>query len=415
MKEKWPGGTGRKTVDEKVRDQFEQRIWEMLFGDRGGYEKFPDIKYDRYEIITGEVKNTLLQVLSAEYYKLPTKNKKSEFIMSVETQSGQKEGVSFAEDVMDRFGQRALENENKEDKVGPIGGCPAILATVLKDPTIKGIIDPDATKHKNAELSNMIKAYQMALVKIIGERMKQGEPFLHMLVSERRTTKNNDIIIAGGMRKQGFPADPRVLRWFQEKLTEKLEGDEIQEVADKPVRVRIAEEGETICGSPVHVSRRKILSDLYQFIKVKVPTELLKDPHNNTVAAIAEIAKDFQQEFPDEQSLREYLEENTTEEDKVRLEGKILKEAMIVSDGDQIESQSDTTVLEDNHIALTKNLALALGVLEGDQLTVTTGDDPRERQFVVAIVKKINGKIPRQPVFNSKSGIESNQEVIITK
>jgi hypothetical protein len=206
-----------------------------------------------------------------------------------------------------------------------------------------------------------------------------------------------------------------VLRWFQEKLTEKLEGDEIQEVADKPVRVRIAEEGEAICGSSVHVSRRKILSDLYQFIKVKVPTELLKDSHNNTVAAIAEIAKDFQQEFPDEQSLREYLEENTTEEDKVRLEGKILKEAMIVSDGDQIESQSDTTVLEDNHIALTKNLALALGVLEGDQLTVTTGDDPRERQFVVAIVKKINGKIPRQPVFNSKSGIESNQEVIITK
>jgi ABC-type lipoprotein release transport system permease subunit len=206
-----------------------------------------------------------------------------------------------------------------------------------------------------------------------------------------------------------------VLRWFQEKLTEKLEGDEIQEVADKPVRVRIAEEGEAICGSSVHVSRRKILSDLYQFIKVKVPTELLKDPHNNTVAAIAEIAKDFQQEFPDEQSLREYLEENTTEEDRVRLEGKIFKEAMIVSDGDQIESQSDTTALESNHIALTKNLALALGVLEGNQLTVTTDDDPRERQFVVTIVKKINGKIPRQPVFSDKSEIKNGQNVVIAK
>ena len=58
----------------------------------------------------------------------------------------------------------------------------------------------------------MIKAYQMALVKIIEERMEKGRLFLHTLISERRTTKDNDIVIAGGMRKQNFPADPRILR-----------------------------------------------------------------------------------------------------------------------------------------------------------------------------------------------------------
>jgi hypothetical protein len=92
---------------------------------------------------------------------------------------------------------------------------------------------------------------------------------------------------------------------------------------------------------------RKILSDLYQFIKLKVPTELLKDSHNKIISVVAEIAKDFQ--------------------------------------------------------------------LEGNQLTVTTDNDPKERQFVVTIVKKINGKIPRQPVFSNKSEIKNGQKVVIAK
>jgi hypothetical protein len=205
-----------------------------------------------------------------------------------------------------------------------------------------------------------------------------------------------------------------VLRWFQEKLTEKLEGDEIQEVADKPVRVRIAEEGETICGSPVHVSRREILGDLYQFIKAKIPTNVLQSKRNEVVDILARIAQDFQDEFPDEESLQNYLEEHTTEEDKVRLEGKILKEAMIVSDDDRIESQSGTTTLESGHIAFAKNLASAIGVLEGDRVMVVKDNDLDERQFTVTIVKKINGKIPRQPVFSNQSGIQDGQKVIVS-
>jgi len=415
MTERTPEYPGEGAIDTKNRDQFNKRtIWKKLFGD--GYEKFSDIKYDRYEIIPGEVKNTLLQVLSAEYYKLPTKSEGDEFVMSAAKKGKRKEGVAFAEYVVDRLKMAILDDEGEKDK--RIGGYPTILATVLKDPNIKGIIDPDATdaiKNRSQELKNMIKAYQVALVEIVGRMMKQGEPFLHMLVSERRTTKDNDIVIAGGMRKQGFPADPRVLRWFQEKLTEKLEGDEIQEVADKPVRVRIAEEGETICGSPVHVSRREILGDLYQFIKAKIPINVLQSKRNEVVDILARIAQDFQDEFPDEESLQNYLEEHTTEEDKVRLEGKILKEAMIVSDDDRIESQSDITTLESDHIAFTKNLASAIGVLEGDRVMVVKDNDLDERQFTVTIVKKINGKIPRQPVFSDKSGIQAGQKVVISK
>jgi len=364
------------SLDKKITRRVE--TYREQISAEGKEERKRPYEYDRYEIIDGGIPNTLLQLFSAEYFKLPKKDSEGNFIISAETQSGKKEGEAFAESVKENIVQWLLR-----ERLNKLQDYPTILTTVMKDPDLRGIIDPDALQAKNPQdnpkLDQAIKAYQTKIIENIMSEMENNKPFLHMAISERRQGKDNEIIIAGGMRNKSFPADPRILKWFKQKLEQKLLKHKIENV-----QVKIAIEGESVCGSSVHVARRKYLGDLYQFVKTKVPTVLLKD--RKIIAAIAEIARDFHNEFPDEQSLQEYLEKNTTEEDKIRLEGK-----MYFSNGLQRSEE-----VSNNKIAMSRSLRKALGVKKGEEIVVYHNP---EVKYVLEVI----------PAFTSKDSFDKEK------
>lgn len=77
---------------------FEKRVQDGKERQEGRqYEQEPKIKFDRFSEIPGEIKNTLLHLLSAEYYKLTDKSK---------------EGVPFAENTFDDLRKALLVDQD---------------------------------------------------------------------------------------------------------------------------------------------------------------------------------------------------------------------------------------------------------------------------------------------------------------
>ncbi len=339
-------------------------------------EKF-EVSFERYEIIEGDISNALLQLLSAEYYK--STNKKIE-------------GAAFAEKLFDDL-RREVLNKGEDPSQIKLENSPTFLATVMKNPNIKGIIDPDSSgniKHKkgfNAEkvekLNQAIKLYQKKIVEILQKEMKEEKPFLHTVVSEGRkeyTTEDGKpiIIISGGMRNGRLPADPRVLRWFTEQLQNKLDAENIES------KVKINQEGKPLCGAVVHTGRRETLGNLYQFIKVKVPTRLLKD--SIIIDKIAQILVEFSERHPDQESFNDFLKANTTLEDVIRLEGKMYFE----------NGLQESEEIAESEVAMSGNLRRALFLQVGDRVKVfeagSQDSDNRKGVFLKVIPAKIKDK-----------------------
>ena len=380
------------SIDEKIASFFErglERIREAMFSRENGDKRGI---YNRYEIIPGEVEGSLLQLISAEYYKTPKKDDEDNFILERKTDTqGREEGVPFAEHTADNVRKYRERLENYPD----------ILLTVMKDPSLVGIIDPDATGVSQAmrakllkkgvaseeidKMDVMRKAYQLELLKILQEKMKEGQPFLHLAVSEKRKGDPNKIIIAGALRNGLPPANPVILNWIAETLQEKLKEEGFDDV-----RVVVHKEGQRLCGSQVHTARREVLGDLYNFAKIKVPGNILKGA--GSIAAIAEIARDFHNEFPDEKSLQEYLEKNTTEEDKIRLEGK-----MYFPNGLQ---QSEE--VSNNKIAMSRSLRKALGVEKGEEIVLHHNPENTKDPEVKYVLEVI-------PAFTSEDSLNKEK------
>ncbi len=254
----------------------------------------------------------------------------------------------------------------------------------------------------------MIKAYQKKMKEIVAEQMEKDEPFLHMLISEKRNGADDTIILAGGMRNGKLPANPQVLRWFAGELQKKLNEDNII-IDGKPVKVKINMEGEPVCGARVHVERRRVLSDTYQFIKGRVPTHLLKGENGKKVVNVfAEMAREFQEQFPDKKSLEEFLQTNTTEEDRNRLEGK-----MYYKDGLQASEE-----VGKGQIAMSSSLrrAFAGGLKTGDMVYVYDANNldeqgnPKVKVALEIIPAKVKNRSEDEKVGYRKPAV--NQDTI---
>lgn len=299
-------------------------------------KEFPHTFYN------GELGN-LLELWSAEFYKGEGKK--------------QNEGVAFAEDCSDRLGKRKDQEEDR----------PNTLVSVFKTPGEKKI-DPDSSVATN---------YQKMLKENILREVMEDEPFLHLAVSESRTPEANDvgdIIITGGLRDEKLPCYPQVARWLKEKLSE---------VTKKyGVTVGVANEGDRLCGARVHVHRREEVGENYQFLKIKVPSDMLRQYGEEFHHALNDVFDKFNEEFSNKEKLKTFLRENETQEDRYRLEGKIYTELK----NDPEVSQGD--------VLLNKNLRKALGIELGDKITI------EGQEFVIKKPSKEKSLI-RKPIIGA--------------
>lgn len=232
---------------------------------------------------------------------------------------------------------------------------------------------------------------------------KEGEvekPFLHISLHGKSDKPDDvgDVMIANGLKKGMMPCDPQIARWFEKRLNEKMKKNNDGDYFSAGV----SREGQRFCGNVIHCERRfgndflKPLGKNYQFIQVEISPKLRAQHFEKLSEILAEILKEFNEQFRDKGQLETFLKSNKSKEDDIRLEGKLYSKIGF-----------DENILS-GKILMGASHRMALDVNIGDKVLVDG------EEFIVD--KMTKNKISfRQPFIGGNNMDMVNKKVVIKK
>lgn len=249
--------------------------------------------------------------------------------------------------------------------------------------------------------------YYEAQKKIMSKFVEKNEnellkPFLHISLHGKSDEPGDvgDVIISNGLRDKKMPCDPQIARWFSDRLNYEIQQKGLVNDNNEYFSSGVAKEGDRFCGNIVHTKRRfgdesfDALGENYQYIQVELSLVLREKYLSELQDILSVILEEFQNKFKRPEDLKEFLKKEMTEEDEIRLEGKIYTEVIYSSE------------VPINKIQLSNNYCLGLGVKTGEKVLVN------KKKFMVENVPK--GKdVYRKPILNDN--VKFDGRVIIEK
>jgi len=246
-------------------------------------------------------------------------------------------------------------------------------------------------------------AYYHSLQKIFQECLDQDEegmvekPFLHISLHGKGEVKTDgDIVVANGMRKGKLPCEPEIARWIKEEMEENFRIFGLEKDEQTSYTINVVEEGQKYCGNQIQVDRRfglnghKPLGGNYQYIQIELSLSVRNKYQEELGQIFADIIEKFRKNFPNEESLKEYIRDNRTDKDDKRRRGVMVKDAKFI-DG-----------LEKDRILLNKSHRSALNVQVGEKVLVNnelfvvgpaTKKDLEHRMPILSKDSDIRGKV----------------------
>lgn len=149
---------------------------------------------------------------------------------------------------------------------------------------------------------------------LLDEEGKLISPWLQLSVHGMKP-RDEEIVIGGGMKGGRLPFEPVVGQWLKERLEKKIKEERILGTDGKRLaRVKIALEGEVFSGAVVNPEYRfgdgkshLGFGELLQVFQLEMCQSVRRKP-DKLSNALAEILKEFSDEFPTEEALRDYKE-----------------------------------------------------------------------------------------------------------
>ena len=254
------------------------------------------------------------------------------------------------------------------------------------------------------------------------------KPFLHISLHGKsdRPEDVGEIIIGNALRDGKMPCHPQIASWFAEELNKRIKESDIKKKDGEYFQAGVAIEGQRWCGHIVHCHRRYGLGNFkgiplgenYQYIQMEMSPSLRQDYYDQLKNILVEILHEFTRKFSDKKPLAIFLQENLTEVDKNRLEGKLYYQ-----DGLQ-----ETEEVKEKEIALGASLRRAFpgGLKKGDSVYVyNAGSKDSENRLILQVVsakaknrseeEKIGFRRPAINSTTSKKFQQGNKEIIIEK
>ena len=201
---------------------------------------------------------------------------------------------------------------------------------------------------------------------LLNEAGKLTAPFLqislHGMVAQ---VEEAELVIGAGMKNGQLPLEPEIARWLEGKLTAKIQSSRILNKEGNLARVRIAIEGEPLCGASANCQcrhgdgeRHAGFSEMLQVAQLEIDRSVRKQHLSALGEIMAEVLTEFSAEFPNRTALENYISQNQTEADQKRRQGVI-----------SVNTVSSERIKPDK-VGLPQVFRTALGVKPGDQVMI---------------------------------------------
>ncbi len=310
--------------------------------------------------------------------------------------------------LIDKLAVDILNFKNKvDDKTGEIVRAGAEVAdishSISRQPRL--LVDMNRAtdvSSKALEFNTGARAAQWYVFDKFTERFKEGNklvvPFLQIEV-HGKSNKDEDFVIGGKITAGKVFCDPAISQWLKDKLEKKIRKYDLSVVGKNGERrlatVKVAIEGEKYCGDHNLYSFRygeggkAGLGELLQTAQIEIDGKVRSGQTDLVGRMLAEVLADFSAEFKGAESLKKYIVENTSAEDRNRLNG-IYK----------------VKTVQDDRI---KSGKVGLSGVWRDVLGAKVGDDMRVGKKMFRVVK-----VPKDLV-NTEGAVFSPQDEVVER
>lgn len=233
-------------------------------------------------------------------------------------------------------------------------------------------VDPNRKAEERAVRKGVqSKEYSLNVQQVINYLMRKfiretEAPFLELNIHGKvnpKEGKKRDIVIGNGMKDSQLPCEPEVAYWMEKKLKSALEDRGLSRKDGQQFTPIVAFEGQALNGDISNTLRRvgnkyhPGFGKNFQSVQIEFSKELrIKNP-NELSDILAQIIKDFSQEFPTQEALNIYIQKNRTDKDKERAQGNLVMDEIGISED-----------IKEGKIAFNTTFRAALGIEIGDEV-----------------------------------------------